>query len=65
MYDAIEEDDPIYIIEPELCTECIGVYSEPACICVCPVDCIISDKDNMENVAELKLKRARLENNKD
>ena len=25
--EAIKEDDPIYEIDPELCTECVGYYS--------------------------------------
>ena len=54
--EAIEEGDPIYIIDPDRCTECVGVYDEPACIAVCPVDCIIPDKDNVETVAELQFK---------
>ena len=58
---AIEEGNIIYKIEVESCTECIGIYSEPACICACPIDCIVPDKDNAESVEELKLKRSRLE----
>ena len=54
--EAIEEGDPIYIIDPDRCTECVGVYDEPACIAVCPVDCIVPDKDNVETIAELQFK---------
>ena len=53
---AIEEGDPIYIIDPDRCTECVGFYDEPACVAVCPVDCIVPDPDNVETMAELKLK---------
>ena len=53
---AIEEADPIYIIDPDSCTECIGHYDEPSCITVCPVECIICDPDNVETITELKLK---------
>jgi ferredoxin len=59
--DAIEEGDPIYIIEPARCTECIGHYEEPACVEVCPVDCIVLDPDNTETLAELKFKVKQLE----
>lgn len=58
--DAIEEADPVYIIDPDFCTECVGYYDEPSCIVVCPVDCIISDPDNIESTAELKLKFKQL-----
>ena len=58
--EAIEEEDPIYIIDPDYCTECVGYYNEPACIAVCPVECIISDPDNIENAQELKFKFQKL-----
>jgi ferredoxin len=60
--EAIEEGDPIYIIDPDYCTECVGHYDEPACILVCPVDCIIPDPDNVETMQELKFKFERIEN---
>jgi len=59
---AIEEADPIYIIDPDSCTECVGHFDEPSCIAVCPVDCIIPDPDNVETVEELKLKYEQLAN---
>ena len=58
---AIEEGDPIYVIDPDRCTECVGEYDEPACIAVCPVDCIVPDPDNVETVEELKLKHEQLQ----
>jgi len=58
---AIEEGDPIYVIDPDRCTECVGHYDEPACIAVCPVDCIIPDPDNVETVEELKFKFEHLQ----
>jgi ferredoxin len=58
--EAIEEGDPIYVIEPELCTECVGSYDEPNCIAACPVDCIVADKDNVETISELKYKYSKL-----
>jgi len=35
---AIEEGDPIYIIDPDRCTECVGYYDEPACAAACPTE---------------------------
>ncbi len=58
---AIEENDPIYIIDTDRCTECVGHYDEPQCIAVCPVDCIKSDPDVVESVEELKFKLSQLE----
>jgi ferredoxin len=59
---AIEEGDPVYFIEVDRCTECIGHFDEPQCIEVCPVDCIIIDTDNQETVQELKFKYEQLQN---
>jgi len=59
---AIEESDPVYVIDPDRCTECVGHYDEPACVAVCPVDCIIPDQDNVESVEELKFKFEHLQN---
>ena len=37
---AISQGEEIYVIDPNLCTECVGHYDEPQCQQVCPVDCI-------------------------
>lgn len=58
--EAIEEAEPIYIIEPDICTECVGYYDEPFCVSVCPVDCIVSDPDNIESTEELRFKYEQL-----
>lgn len=58
---AIEEGDPIYVIDPDRCTECVGFYDEPSCISVCPVDCIVPDPDNVESVEELKYKLKQIQ----
>ena len=50
---AISQGDEIYIIEPGLCTECVGHYDTPQCVEVCPVDCIIDDPDNRETQDQL------------
>lgn len=62
---AIEEGDPIYVIDPDMCTECMGYDDEPACLLVCPVDCIIPDPDNIESAEELRLKFQQLQENSD
>lgn len=58
---AIEEGDPIYTIDPDRCTECVGFDDEPACVSVCPVDCIIPDPDNIETAEELKYKLKQIQ----
>ena len=54
--EAIEEGDPLYLIDQDRCTECVGSYDEPSCVEVCPVDCIIVDKNNQESREELIFK---------
>ncbi|MEJ2051402.1 MAG: YfhL family 4Fe-4S dicluster ferredoxin [Calditrichota bacterium] len=58
--DAISEGDPIYKIDPDLCTECVGFFDEPQCIEVCPVNCIVPDPDHPESKEELLEKKKRI-----
>jgi ferredoxin len=51
--EAISEGDPIYLIDPTRCTECVGAYDEPQCASVCPVDACVPDPDNEESKEEL------------
>lgn len=37
---AISAGDELYVINPNLCTECVGHFDEPQCQQVCPVECI-------------------------
>jgi ferredoxin len=46
--EAISEGDDIYVIDPELCTECVGFHEQEACQAVCPVECCIPDADRVE-----------------
>lgn len=57
---AISEGDEIYIIDPTLCTECIGHFDSQQCVEVCPVDCIIPDPENIEDKETLLAKYERL-----
>ncbi len=38
---AITEGSEIFVIDPNLCVECVGHFDTPRCIEVCPVDCIL------------------------
>ncbi len=42
--EAIAVGDPIYVIDPLKCTECVGAEDEPQCKLVCPADCIVGDR---------------------
>ena len=61
---ANQEKEPIsydlYYIVPDKCTECKGFHKEPQCAAVCPVECCIPDKNNIENEKELLAKKAFL-----
>lgn len=59
---AISQGDEIYVIDPSLCTECVGHYDEPQCIEVCPVDCILVDPEHEESREQLQAKFEILEN---
>ncbi|MFQ5823882.1 MAG: 4Fe-4S binding protein [bacterium] len=39
--EAISEGDPIYVIDPEKCTECKGIADSPKCLAACPLECIV------------------------
>lgn len=56
--EAIRAGDGIYIIDPELCTECVGFHDEEQCQVVCPVECCVPDPNRPETEAEL-LDRAK------
>jgi ferredoxin len=55
--EAISEGDPVYVINPDLCTECVGYYDEPQCISVCPVDCVEQNPDYVETKEQLLKKK--------
>lgn len=57
---AISQGEEIYVINPALCTECVGHYGEPQCVVVCPVDCISKDPDCVEDHDTLYQKYIRL-----
>lgn len=58
--EAISEGVPVYVINPDLCTECVGHYDTPQCKEVCPIDCIPFDPNRRETQAELQAKFERI-----
>jgi ferredoxin len=58
--DAISEGNPIYVINPALCTECVGFYDEPQCVSVCPVEAIKLDPNHKETKEELLEKKKKI-----
>ena len=55
---AISQGETIFVIDPMLCTECVGFHDYEACAAVCPVDCCVTDPNNIET-EEALIKRAR------
>ena len=55
---AISQEEDIYVIDPLLCTECVGFHDYEACAAVCPVDCCVTDPNNIETEDAL-ITRAR------
>src|SRR5438552_15811605 len=56
--EAISEGDDIYVIDPKLCTECVGFHDHEACQAVCPVECCLPDPNRVET-EDLLLARAK------
>lgn len=63
--DAIYPGERIYVIDPDLCTECVGHFDTPQCVSVCPVDCIPKDPAHAESPGELAAKARRLKEQKE
>jgi len=57
---AISQGDEIYVIDPALCTECVGHFDQSQCVEVCPVDCISHDPKHPETHEELQAKYERV-----
>lgn len=57
---AISEGESYYVINPELCTECVGFFVEPQCVVACPVDCIVPHAEFKEDHEALLAKFKRL-----
>lgn len=55
---AISQGETIFVIDAKLCTECVGFHDYEACAAVCPVDCCVTDPNNVESEGVL-IARAR------
>jgi ferredoxin len=58
--DAISEGDPLYIINPDLCTECVGFHDSPQCAEVCPTEACVPNPDIVETKEQLLEKKAKI-----
>ena len=57
---AISEGDDIYVIDPALCTECVGFHGDEACQSVCPVECCVPNPEIVEGEGQLLTKAIKL-----
>ena len=57
---AISTGPEIYVIDPNLCTECVGFHGEEACQSVCPVECCLPDPNHEETEDVLLAKAVKL-----
>jgi len=57
---AVFEADPVYVIDADSCTECVGFFDEPQCTVLCPVECVVPDPAHRESRDELLAKKERL-----
>ena len=58
--EGVATEVPVYWIEVERCTECVGAHAEPQCQEVCPVECIVENPDYPESQEELLAKYQQL-----
>ena len=57
---AITAGNPIYVIDPLKCTECVGAEDEPQCKLVCAADSIVPNPDFAETQEQLMEKYHQL-----
>jgi ferredoxin len=58
---AIASSDSLYVVSPDLCTECVGAFDSPKCVELCPVEgCIVADPAHQESRDDLLAKYSRL-----
>ncbi len=56
--EAISEGDDKYVIDPNLCTECVGFHDYEACQAVCPVECCLPNP-NLRETEDALYQRAQ------
>ncbi len=62
--EAITEGEVIYVIDPDKCTECVGNFSSPKCVEMCPAGACVPDPEHEETREELLDKWRKLHPNK-
>ena len=57
---AIRPGDQYFVIDPDLCTECVGYFDRAACQAVCPVECCRPDPARDQTEEQLIDKALRI-----
>lgn len=57
---AISAGDNLYVIDSNLCTECVGFHHQEACQAICPVECCLPNPNHVETEFELYEKALKL-----
>ncbi|MCL2706879.1 MAG: YfhL family 4Fe-4S dicluster ferredoxin [Dehalococcoidia bacterium] len=57
---AIKENRDIYEVDPARCSECVGSFTKPQCIEICPVSAPSLDADCHESCEQLLAKWQQL-----
>ncbi len=57
---AISEGKGIFVIDPDKCTECVGIAASPKCVEACGVDASQPDPRHVETHEQLLAKWRRL-----
>ena len=47
--DAISLGADLFVIDPDLCSECVGLHDTQKCAEVCPVECCVPDPKRRES----------------
>jgi len=55
---AISMGEEVFVIDPSLCTECVGFANEQACAAACPPSVCVQDPERVET-EEVLFARAR------
>ncbi|OFZ69542.1 MAG: 4Fe-4S ferredoxin [Bdellovibrionales bacterium RIFOXYD1_FULL_44_7] len=62
---AISQGDTVYMINADLCTECVGAHDTPQCASVCPTESCVADPQKNESEEALLVKAKKLHPTKD
>ena len=57
---AISEGEEIFLINPDLCNECVGLFDSSQCAQVCPVEACVPDPNHTETKEQLLEKKKKM-----